>query len=43
LFIGALRNELDRRRLSVPLLAHDLEDELDGRPSSVSFEPQGAA
>ena len=35
LFIEALSSQLRRRHLDVPLLAHDLFDELDGRPSRV--------
>lgn len=34
LFIDELNRELDRRRLDVPLLAHDLMAELEGRRSS---------
>jgi hypothetical protein len=37
IFIRELQRELRRRRLSVPFLAHDLIDELDGRPSGVKL------
>ena len=46
IFIAALQRALRRRGLEVPLLAHDLFDELDGRPSGLTFDaastPAGA-
>lgn len=36
LFIELLRQELEKRGVSVPLIAHDLIDELDGKPSSAN-------
>ena len=35
LYIRLLREELAKRGLSVPLTAHDLIDEVDGKSSSV--------
>jgi hypothetical protein len=37
LFVALLQDELQRRRLSVPLLAYDLLAELEGRPSAVQL------
>jgi hypothetical protein len=38
LFIELLRKELDKRGMSIPLTAHDLIDELGGKPSSASVQ-----
>ena len=38
LFVAALQKQLKRRRLTVPFLAHDLLEELDGQPTTVNLE-----
>ena len=38
LFIELLRKELDKRGMSIPLTAHDLIDELEGKLSSASVQ-----
>jgi hypothetical protein len=41
LFTERLRHELQRRRIDVPYLAHDLPGELDGRPSPAVADLRG--
>jgi hypothetical protein len=43
LFTEALERELLRRGVRVPMLAHDLFDELDGKPSTVHLEEMNSA
>ena len=42
LYVGAIRSELNARHLTVPFVAHDLIDEIDGRPFSLDVTLQSA-